>query len=83
MYFDAKHIQHYGRLTIERACISVPISVPIINSKLLCLANQPLVSPSSFERKIGTEIHTRFIAVILDVMLNTRKDLVKDYHIFD
>ena len=53
-----KHIQHYDRLAKKPA----HVSVPIISSKLLLhLANQPLMaSPSSFERKIETEIHAGF-----------------------
>ena len=43
------HIQHYTRLAIKWACISVPI----IASKL--------AGPSSFKGIIGTEIHAHFM----------------------
>ena len=56
-YVAYNHIQHYGRLAINRA----HISVPIIPSKLLQLDDRLMTSPNSFEGIIETEIHAHFM----------------------
>ena len=44
MVSQNRHIQHYSRLAIKRACISVPI----FPSKLRQQVNRPLAGPTSF-----------------------------------
>ena len=62
---DFRHIQHYGRLAIKRA----HISVPIIPSKLLGLTSGLSAGWSSFEGIIGTEICAGFMASLRDFRL--------------